>query len=182
MLQQKASKAGLAPYISKVYITPKQGIIVMEKMEKSLKDHIIDYNLWTPGTRKQKERASEEVANVFAVMMGDLIIRLHQLGIYHTDDHLDNVMTKDNKLCFIDFGMAKRVDEKLQSISLDYKYDQLSNMSGNFMTHYNRYLREIMDLEKEAISQNRHSQLHILTPKVKEEFDRIIKQTNAYMS
>lgn len=201
MLQQKVAKAGLAPSIVTSYMTPTQGIVVMEKMNKTLLDHMNDYlmyaqlhNLSTPEI--------EKTAEIFAINMGELLIRLHQQGIYHQDAHLNNVMTnRDNRLIFIDFGMAifdeddndkeinhpdLNVDAKIKfdreyrqipNIRLDYIVDNDPNQNTYvFMTAYIKKLEEFKDYEYNGLI--RGKKLQHAPPAYHEAFAEIIKSMN----
>lgn len=201
MLQQKVAKAGLAPSIVTSYMTPTQGIVVMEKMNKTLLDHMNDYlmyaqlhNLSTPEI--------EKTAEIFAINMGELLIRLHQQGIYHQDAHLNNVMTnRDNRLIFIDFGMAifdeddndkevnhpdLNVDAKIKfdreyrqipNITLDYIVDNDPNQNSYiFMKAYIKKLEEFKDYEYKGLI--RGEKLQHAPPAYHEAFAEIIKSMN----
>jgi tRNA A-37 threonylcarbamoyl transferase component Bud32 len=128
MFQQKATKAGLAPAIIKSYITSKQGIIVMEKLSNTLSNIIHDYLERVEGIVEKLEESKDAdetelqktidghryvtKAQGYALgtTIGNLLVKLHQLGIYHNDAHMNNFMTDDNgKFYFIDFGEADTV-------------------------------------------------------------------------
>jgi len=128
MFQQKATKAGLAPAIIKSYITSKQGIIVMEKLSNTLSNIIRNYLERVEGiVEKIEERKDVDETELqktidghryvtksqgyaLGTTIGNLLVKLHQLGIYHNDAHMNNFMSDDNgKFYFIDFGEADTV-------------------------------------------------------------------------
>lgn len=198
MLQQKVAKAGLAPPIVTSYITPTQGIVVMEKMNKTLLDHMNEYFIYAQ-LHNLSFPEIERTAQIFAINMGELLIRLHQQGIYHQDAHLNNVMTnRDNRLIFIDFGMAifdeydnevnhphLNVDAK---IKFDREYRQIPNIrlyyivdkdpdtqAYVFMNAYIKHLEIIKKREERALIRGEKLKY---ADKIREDFADIIKSMN----
>lgn len=101
---QIAAKAGLAPAIVKVYLTEKQGIIIMQKMKETLWE-IMHRNIELFITLKIPEERVREIARGWATEIGKLLIRFHELGLLHNDAHANNFMLDDKgKLYMIDFG------------------------------------------------------------------------------
>lgn len=198
MLQQKVAKAGLAPPIVTSYITPTQGIVVMEKMNKTLLDHMNEYFIYAQ-LHNLSFPEIERTAQIFAINMGELLIRLHQQGIYHQDAHLNNVMTnRDNRLIFIDFGMAifdeydnevnhphLNVDAKIKfdreyrqipNIRLDYIVDKDPDTQAYvFMNAYIKHLEIIKKREERALIRGEKLKY---ADKIREDFADIIKSMN----
>jgi len=195
MLQQKVAKAGLAPAIVTSYITPTQGIIVMEKMNKTLLDHMNEYLIYAQYNSLSSAEI-EKTARIFAINMGDLLIRLHQQGIYHSDAHVNNVMTnKNNRLIFIDFGHATsdQYDDKVNrprlnevaEIMFDKEYRQIPNIRTDYITNkdphtqvyvfmkeYIRTLERIKNEEERALIRGEKLEYD---DKIRQDFADIIK-------
>jgi thiamine kinase-like enzyme len=101
---QIAAKARLAPAIVKVYLTEKQGIIIMQKMKETLWE-LMRRNIGLFVTLKIPEERVREIASGWATEVGKLIVELHHLGMLHNDTHANNFMLDDKgKLYMIDFG------------------------------------------------------------------------------
>jgi Lipopolysaccharide kinase (Kdo/WaaP) family len=103
---QLAAKAGLAPSIVKVYLTQKQGIIIMQKMKETLNE-LMNRNLVIFAMQKMPEARVREIARGWASEIGTLFVKLHKLGMLHNDAHTNNFMTDDKgKFYMIDFGRS----------------------------------------------------------------------------
>jgi tRNA A-37 threonylcarbamoyl transferase component Bud32 len=101
---QIAAKAGLAPAIVKVYLTEKQGIIIMQKMKETLWE-LMSRNMGLFITLKIPEERVREIARGWATEVGKLLVEFHHLGMLHNDTHSNNFMLDDKgKLYMIDFG------------------------------------------------------------------------------
>lgn len=101
---QIAAKAGLAPAIVKVYLSEKQGIIIMQKMKETLWE-LMRRNMNLFITLKIPEERVREHAYVWASEVGGLLVKFHRLGMFHNDTHANNFMLDDKvKLYMIDFG------------------------------------------------------------------------------
>jgi len=195
MLQQKVAKAGLAPPIVTSYITPTQGIVVMEKMNKTLLDHMNEYLIYAQ-LHNLSTAEIERTAQIFATNMGDLLIRLHQQGIYHGDAHLNNVMTnRDNRLIFIDFGLSSsdeydnevnhphlNVDAK---IKFDREYRQIPNIRLGYIVDndpntyayifMNAYIKKLERMKNEEDRAMIRGEKIEYNDKIRQEFADIIK-------
>ena len=101
---QIAAKAGLAPAIVKVYLTEKQGIIIMQKMKETLWE-VMRRNMDLFRTIKITEERVRDFARGWASEVGRLLVKFHRLGMLHNDTHANNFMLDDKgKLYMIDFG------------------------------------------------------------------------------
>ena len=100
---QIAAKSGLAPAIVKVYLTEKQGIIIMQKMKETLWE-LMRRNIELFITLKIPEKRVREIAGQWATEIGKLLAKFHDLGLLHNDAHANNFMLDKGKLYMIDFG------------------------------------------------------------------------------
>jgi tRNA A-37 threonylcarbamoyl transferase component Bud32 len=119
-IQNEVANIGLTKPIIQSYITNEQGAFIMESLQQTVYDYIIN-NI-------QDEKKKENVINECL----SLIIKLHTLNIYHGDCHLENFMIdKNNKIYMIDFGYSGHLTEqnKLKYVSRDFSL---------FMTSINR--------------------------------------------
>ena len=96
-LQKIAADAGISPKVVK--IDTKSKCIVMEKMD----NHLYDVMKTQNGNLTQQQQIS--IVNIFK--------KLDEIGVFHADSNLMNYMYKNNKLYIIDFGMSKKIDDKL---------------------------------------------------------------------
>ena len=101
MIQQMAAKEKIAPPVVKAYISTKQGIVVMKKLEQTLLDYIASFLRTFPSPAAIRERA-KKIASQFC----KLVFRLHKMGITHGDLHVNNIMFKGERMYFIDYGKA----------------------------------------------------------------------------
>ena len=99
ILLKKASEFGLSPRM--IAYDTVHNYIVMEKMEKSLFDHIKE----TKG--KLSVKIQKEMINIFK--------KLDKIQIFHADPSPLNFMfDREGGLKIIDFGFAKPIDESLE--------------------------------------------------------------------
>jgi len=96
-LQHIASKSGVCPKIIDVNVDEK--FIVMEKLDTHLYDIMKKQN----GDISKKHQ--EQIIDIFK--------KLDQTKVFHADSNILNYMLKNNKLYIIDFGMSRKIDEKL---------------------------------------------------------------------
>jgi len=96
-MQQICAKHGLSPKIKE--INPICKYIVMDKMDSSLKDLIKKYNGRIP------KKYQQEIINIISM--------LDKIKIFHGDPNPSNFMIKDKKLYLIDYGFAKKINDKL---------------------------------------------------------------------
>jgi len=96
-LQNIASKSGVCPKIIDVNVDEK--FIVMEKLDTHLYDIMKKQN----GDISKKHQ--EQIIDIFK--------KLDQTKVFHADSNILNYMLKNNKLYIIDFGMSRKIDEKL---------------------------------------------------------------------
>lgn len=101
MIQQMAVKEKIAPPISKAYISPNQGIIVMKRLEQTLLDYIASFLRKSPTIAAIQQRA-RKIAKQFC----KLVFKLHKMGIMHGDLHVNNIMFEGERMYFIDYGKA----------------------------------------------------------------------------
>lgn len=101
-LQEELSHMGLAPDIIDACLTPEGGTIVMEKMEMTV-DELLD------------KYTDIEVRRMIILECLSLIKKLHSLGFFHGDTHLENFMVESHPL-FID----KEQTSKLSTQKDDY--------------------------------------------------------------
>ena len=101
MIQQMASKKKIAPPIAKAYISAKQGIVVMKRLEQTLLDYIASFLRTSPSPAAIRQRA-KKIAKQFC----KLVFRLHKMGITHGDLHVNNIMFEKQRMYFIDYGKA----------------------------------------------------------------------------
>lgn len=96
-LQKIASSFGISP---KVYeVDTIDNYIIMEKMDSHLLQKMRKRN----GKLTKTEQKS--IIKIFK--------KLDEAKIFHADVNILNYMYKDNKLYIIDFGMSKKIDDKL---------------------------------------------------------------------
>lgn len=96
--QKFAEKYGLSPKI--VDYDYNVNYIVMEKMDKSLVDYI---------TEKEGNLPQNVQKRIVEIMR-----KLDEIGIFQSDPNILNYMFKDGKLYMIDYGMCKKIDDKLK--------------------------------------------------------------------
>lgn len=96
-LQQIASKFGIAPKVIDIDTVSKY--IVMEKMDKHLVDVMKEQN------GDLTEEQQKQIIHIFK--------KLDEAKVFHGDSNILNYMYKKNKLYMIDFGMSKKIDDKL---------------------------------------------------------------------
>jgi len=101
MIQQMAAKKKIAPPIAKAYISSKQGVVVMKKLDQTLLDYIASFLRTSPSPAAIGQRAKK-----IALQFCKLIFRLHKLGIAHGDLHVNNIMFEKQRMYFIDYGKA----------------------------------------------------------------------------
>jgi len=96
-LQQIASEFGIAPKVIEIDTVSKY--IVMEKMDKHLVDVMKEQN------GNLTEDQQKQIIYIFK--------KLDEAKVFHGDSNILNYMYKKNKLYMIDFGMSKKIDNKL---------------------------------------------------------------------
>jgi tRNA A-37 threonylcarbamoyl transferase component Bud32 len=96
-LQELASKFNIAPKIIEIDTVKKT--IVMEKMDK----HLFEVIKYQEGDLTEKQQ--KDIINIFK--------NLDKAKVFHADSNILNYMYKGKKLCIIDFGMSKYIDDKL---------------------------------------------------------------------
>ena len=96
-LQHIASKSGVCPKIIDVNLDEK--FIVMDRLDTHLYDIMKKQN----GDISKKHQ--EQIIDIFK--------KLDQTKVFHADSNILNYMLKNNKLYIIDFGMSRKIDEKL---------------------------------------------------------------------
>ena len=96
-LQHIASKSGVCPKIIDVSLDDK--FIVMDKLDTHLYDIMKKQN----GDISKKHQ--EQIIDIFK--------KLDQTKVFHADSNILNYMLKNNKLYIIDFGMSRKIDDKL---------------------------------------------------------------------
>ena len=96
-LQHIASKSGVCPKIIDVNVDDK--FIVMDKLDTHLYDIMKKQN----GDISKKHQ--EQIIDIFK--------KLDQTKVFHADSNILNYMLKNNKLYIIDFGMSRKIDDKL---------------------------------------------------------------------
>ena len=97
--QKVAAKCGISPKV--ISVDTVDNNIVMEKLDKTLLESIIDKN--------------GKITKVVQEAILDIILELDKCGIFHGDPNPLNFMfDKKGKLYIIDFGYAKHIDEKLK--------------------------------------------------------------------
>lgn len=96
-IQKICAKHGISPKIKETNSVCKY--IVMEKMDYSLLNLIKKYNGRIP------KKYQQEIINI--------VDRLDTINIFHGDPNPANFMIKNNKLYLIDYGFAKKIDDKL---------------------------------------------------------------------
>jgi len=95
-LQLVSSKAKISPNI--IEVNEKYKYIVMEKLDK----HLIDiYD-------------EKNISLDYQKQLIKIYKTLDEIGVFHGDPNPLNYMIKGKKLYVIDFGMAKKIDSKLE--------------------------------------------------------------------
>ncbi|MEJ2780558.1 Kae1-associated kinase Bud32 [Stygiolobus sp. CP850M] len=81
-------------------VDPIEFLIVMEYIEGvTVKDYLLSYS------------GSEENLKLVGKQMGEILGRLHKLGIAHGDPTTNNmILTNENEMFIIDFGLAKKTE------------------------------------------------------------------------
>ena len=95
--QKQVASHGIAPNIK--YVDETNKYIVMEKLDKNLFDIIKKHNGEIPETIQRK--------------IIKLIKKMDETGIFHGDPNPANFMMKGNNMYMIDFGFARKIDDKL---------------------------------------------------------------------
>ena len=96
-LQNIASKFGICPKIIDVDLD--NHFIVMDKLDIHL------YEMMKSQNGEISKKHQEQIIDIFK--------KLDQSKVFHADSNILNYMLKNNKLYIIDFGMSKKIDEKL---------------------------------------------------------------------
>lgn len=96
-LQEIAAKVDISPKI--IEIDTVSNYIVMEKLDKTLLDIMIKQNKELTKTQQL------QIINIFK--------KLDDAGVLHGDPNPLNFMKKGHRLYIIDFGFAKKIDEKI---------------------------------------------------------------------
>ena len=96
-IQKICAKHCISPKIKET--NPVYKYIVMEKMDYSLLNLIKKYNGRIP------KKYQQEIINI--------VDKLDNINIFHGDPNPANFMIKNNKLYLIDYGFAKKIDDKL---------------------------------------------------------------------
>lgn len=94
-LQKTASDHGIAPNVIDIDTVSKY--IVMDKMDKHLFEVLKERHL--------SATIQKDIINIYK--------KLDKAGVFHGDVNIANFMYKDDKLCIIDFGMAKEITKNL---------------------------------------------------------------------
>lgn len=89
-------------------VDPTEFLIIMEYIEGvTVKDYLLSYNV------------SEEKLRLVGNQMGEILGKLHKLGIAHGDPTTNNmILTNENELFIIDFGLAKKA-EGVEDLAVD---------------------------------------------------------------
>ena len=95
--QKQVASYGIAPNIK--YVDETNKYIVMEKLDKNLFDIIKKHDGEIPETIQRK--------------IIKLIKKMDETGIFHGDPNPANFMMKGNNIYMIDFGFARKIDDKL---------------------------------------------------------------------
>ena len=95
--QKQVASHGIAPNIK--YVDETNKYIVMEKLDKNLFDIIKKHDGEIPETIQRK--------------IIKLIKKMDETGIFHGDPNPANFMMKGNNMYMIDFGFARKIDDKL---------------------------------------------------------------------
>ena len=95
--QKQVASYGIAPNIK--YVDETNKYIVMEKLDKNLFDIIKKHDGEIPETIQRK--------------IIKLIKKMDETGIFHGDPNPANFMMKGNNMYMIDFGFARKIDDKL---------------------------------------------------------------------
>jgi predicted Ser/Thr protein kinase len=139
---KKAGKAGVSP--EAIDYDDVSKTIIMEKMDY----HLIDY------LKKHKNILSKK--NQKRIL--EIFKTLDEIGIFHNDANLLNYMVKDNVIFLIDFGLAKKIDEKLIKKMKTDKPNQIFMLVGFILklkdykmeeSCYNYLLKNVPDEYKE---------------------------------
>lgn len=119
----------------------KNGIILMEYIKgKRIKDIL-------------NELGEEERKNI-CIKIGENIARLHNNDIIHGDITTSNMLLKNNKLCFIDFGLGEKnseietkgVDLHVLMEAIESTHSQYSNCFKYVLDGYKKEMKK--DAEK----------------------------------
>ena len=94
---QKMAK-GLSPSVKETNTTLKY--IVMDRLDETLVD-VINRNKGVLDDATQQQ-------------IVDLVDGLDKIGVFHADPNPSNFMLKSDKMYIIDYGFAKKIDDKLQ--------------------------------------------------------------------
>jgi predicted Ser/Thr protein kinase len=97
-LQEIASSFNIAPKIIDVDLV--NNYIVMEKMDMHL------YEVMKKQNGDLTEKQQKEIINIFN--------KLDEAGVLQNDSNILNYMYKGSKLYVIDFGISKKIDDKLK--------------------------------------------------------------------
>jgi len=89
-------------------VDPTEFLIVMEYIEGvTVKDYLLSYS------------GSEENLKFIGKQMGEILGKLHKLGIAHGDPTTNNmILTNENEMFIIDFGLAKKA-ERDEDLAID---------------------------------------------------------------
>jgi serine/threonine protein kinase len=134
--QTKASEYSLAPNIIGYYISDEEGNIIMEKMDKTLSDCLLDPKI----SLKSKKYYLQDAVNTLK--------KLHGIGIAHGDVKLENFMISDeDDVMLIDFGYSNSIEDtsRLKSKFQDdiIEFMDAFNRHSPFFT-FREYLQTII--------------------------------------
>ena len=118
-LQIKASELGLSPKIYEIFLNDDKGGIIMEKMEYTVDQLIVD-------VLKSDLSDTYKVTIIYSIIenMFYIIKKLGDNKILHGDIHFGNFMIKNNEIKIIDFGLGRIIKK---SMSYKLYLDQIKN-------------------------------------------------------
>ena len=161
---KKVSEAGLGPKLYQTDIENKR-YIIMERLDLTLNQYL-----------KEKNFSLNDLKFIIK-----LYERLGQIGIGHNDTNITrNIMFKDNRFYLIDFGMAREVKKKKNTVQeginpninlivrlKHFVKDEIQKQYlRNYIDKYEEKYNVCVDLQNKAIKE-REERLRILLEKMK---------------
>lgn len=133
-IQKKAAELGVAPQIYEVFLSKNEGGIVMEKMDYTATEFIMDI-------LKSNLTQDEKITAIFEVILNmvSIIETLAKHQILHGDIHFGNFMYKNNTLKIIDFGLSQKIPK-------NDKCDYIKAQFKNFLVIYNSSNKDLIQL------------------------------------
>lgn len=129
IIQQMAARISVAPFIVDGFVCNNEAIIVMKKVDMTVKDyarHLFNKGLTQSQVFEKIQKIEDEVVKH--------VKSLHEFDIFHDDLHIDNIMVNLKKNDSLDFDNVKIIDFGKSSITTDQDLDKIESPKDINMT------------------------------------------------